>query len=151
MKPQSDFSTGARRRPMSEINVVPYIDVMLVLLVVFMITAPMLAQGVHVDLPDASAPAIDVKKTEPVIVSVRRDGTYHVAIGESQEAAVPLRDIVTRVAAVKKQHPDALVLVQGDDAVPYGRVVTLMAALQKAGVGDVGLVTELPKDKTGGR
>ena len=132
---------------MSEINVVPYIDVMLVLLVVFMITAPMLAQGVHVDLPDANAEAIDVKEAEPLVVSVKRDGSYYINLGESKEQGVSLPDVVARVGAVKRQRPQTMVLVQGDDAVPYGRVVTLMAALQKAGVSDVGLVTELPQDK----
>ncbi len=142
MKRQSDFRVGSRRRLMSEINVVPYIDVMLVLLVVFMITAPMLAQGVKVDLPDANAAPINIKDEEPLVLSVKRDGSYRINMGAQQGSAVNIADVVARVGAVKRQKPAALVLVAGDDAVPYGRVVKLMAALQQAGVADVGLVTE---------
>lgn len=142
MKPQSDFRTGVKRKLVSEINVVPYIDVMLVLLVVFMITAPMMTQGVKVDLPDANAEPITVKEDESLVVSVRRDGSYLLNVGEQRDAAASVADVVARVGAVKRQKPDTLVLVEGDDQVPYGRVVTLMAALQKAGVADVGLVTE---------
>ncbi|MFZ5842813.1 MAG: protein TolR, partial [Pseudomonadota bacterium] len=130
------------RKPMSEINVVPYIDVMLVLLVVFMITAPMLAQGVKVDLPDANTAPINIKDEEPLVLSVKRDGSYRINIGAQQDSAVTVADVVLRVGAVKRQKPATLVLVAGDDAVPYGRVVKLMAALQQAGVADVGLVTE---------
>ncbi len=142
MKRQSDFRVGPRRKLMSEINVVPYIDVMLVLLVVFMITAPMLAQGVKVDLPDANAAPINIKDEEPLVLSVKRDGSYRINIGAQQDSAVTVADVVSRVGAVKRQKPATLVLVAGDDAVPYGRVVKLMAALQQAGVADVGLVTE---------
>ncbi len=142
MKRQSDFRVGPRRKLMSEINVVPYIDVMLVLLVVFMITAPMLAQGVKVDLPDANAAPINIKDEEPLVLSVKRDGSYRINIGAQQDSAVTVADVVARVGAVKRQKPATLVLVAGDDAVPYGRVVKLMAALQQAGVADVGLVTE---------
>ncbi len=127
---------------LAEINVVPYIDVMLVLLVVFMITAPMMTQGVKVDLPDANAHPINLKNEEPLIVSVRRDGSYLVNIGDQREKAMSLATVTRRVQIVKKQKPETLVLVEGDDAVPYGRVVSLMAALQKAGVVDVGLVTQ---------
>ncbi len=142
MKRQSDFRVGPRRKLMSEINVVPYIDVMPVLLVVFMITAPMLAQGVKVDLPDANAAPINIKDEEPLVLSVKRDGSYRINIGAQQDSAVTVADVVSRVGAVKRQKPATLVLVAGDDAVPYGRVVKLMAALQQAGVADVGLVTE---------
>ncbi|MFZ5723135.1 MAG: protein TolR [Pseudomonadota bacterium] len=142
MKPQSDFRIGPRRKLVSEINVVPYIDVMLVLLVVFMITAPMLTQGVKVDLPDANAAPINLKNEEPLIVSVKRDGSYRLNVGGDGRKAVSVAEVVQRVGAVKRQQPDTLVLVEGDEAVPYGRVVVLMAALQKAGVADVGLVTE---------
>ncbi len=142
MKQQSEFRVGPRRKPMSEINVVPYIDVMLVLLVVFMITAPMMTQGVKVDLPDANAEPINLKDEEPLVVSVKRDGSYRINLGEQHDAAVAIADVVARVGAVKRQKPGTMVLVEGDNAVPYGRVVTLMAALQRAGVADVGLVTE---------
>ncbi|MFZ5756579.1 MAG: protein TolR [Pseudomonadota bacterium] len=147
MKPQTDFRVGPRRKLLSDINVVPYIDVMLVLLVVFMITAPMMTQGVKVDLPDADAEPINIKNDEPLVVSVQRDGSYRLSqggkpLGSRSEAPVSMADVVARAGAVRRQKPDTLVLVEGDDAVPYGRVVALMAALQKAGVNDVGLVTE---------
>jgi len=141
-QPQSDFRTGPRRKLVSEINVVPYIDVMLVLLVVFMITAPMLTQGVKVDLPEANAEPINLKQEEPLIVAVKRDGSYWLNVGDKRDSAASLADVVNRVGAVKRQKPETLVLVEGDQAVPYGKVVTLMAALQKAGVNDVGLVTD---------
>lgn len=142
MKPQTDFRLPARRKPISEINVVPYIDVMLVLLVVFMITAPMMTQGVKVDLPDAAATPINVKQDLPLVISVRRDGKYHLNAGGKPESVAGAADVVTRVGALRREQPATMVLVEGDDAVPYGRVVTLMAALQQAGVQDVGLVTE---------
>ncbi|MFP5383101.1 MAG: protein TolR [Gammaproteobacteria bacterium] len=142
MKPQAEFKLPPRRKLMSDINVVPYIDVMLVLLVVFMVTAPMMTQGIKVDLPDADAKPINLKQDEPLVVSVRRDGNYHLNVGGKSEKAVELVDVVSRVGAVKRQKPETLVLVEGDDAVPYGQVVKLMAALQQAGVADVGLVTE---------
>ena len=142
MQPQSEFRVGQRRKLMSDINVVPYIDVMLVLLVVFMITAPMMTQGVKVDLPDADAEPITIKHDKPLVVSVLRDGSYQVSIGDADDGIVTLSDVVARVSAVKSQQPETLVLVQGDEAVPYGKVVRLMAALQHAGVADVGLVTE---------
>lgn len=142
IKPQAEFKLPPRRKLMSDINVVPYIDVMLVLLVVFMVTAPMMTQGIKVDLPDADAKPINLKQEEPLVVSVRRDGNYHLNVGGKPETAVQLADVVSRVSAVRRQKPETLVLVEGDDAVPYGRVVKLMAALQLAGVADVGLVTE---------
>ncbi len=140
--PQSDFRVGSRRKLVSEINVVPYIDVMLVLLVVFMITAPMLTQGVKVDLPDANAEPINLKQEEPLIVSVLRDGSYRLNVGDKRNRPATSADVIAKVGAVKRQKPQTIVLIEGDDAVPYGKVVALMAALQKAGVSDVGLVTD---------
>ena len=142
MKPQAEFRLPPRRKLMSDINVVPYIDVMLVLLVVFMVTAPMMTQAIKVDLPDANTAPLSLREEEPLVVSVRRDGRYHIDVGGRPEQAVALADVVQRVGAVKRQRPDTLVLVEGDEAVPYGQVVRLMAALQQAGVADVGLVTE---------
>lgn len=142
MKVQNDFRIGPRNKLLAEINVVPYIDVMLVLLVVFMITAPMMTQGVKVDLPDANAEPINLKNEEPLVISVRQDGSYLINVGDQRDKEALLETVVARVGAVKRQKPETLVLVEGDDAVPYGRVVSLMAALQKAGVADVGLVTE---------
>lgn len=134
-----------KRKPMAEINVVPYIDVMLVLLVVFMVTAPLLMQGVKVDLPQAPSTPIDNKEDEPLIVSVKTDGTYYLNLGQSQQSPKPLKEITDTVAKILRQKPATPVLVWGDTAVPYGVVVALMTELQSAGAPSVGLVTDPPK------
>ncbi len=135
-----------RRKPVSEINVVPYIDVMLVLLVVFMVTAPLLTQGVSVELPEAPSEPIKVKDNqETVIVSVRADGTYYIDLGESQSEAATLETIAEKVGKIMRVSPDTPVLVRGDKTVNYGTVIHLMTVLQKAGVPSVGLVSEPPK------
>ncbi|HKK23870.1 MAG TPA: protein TolR [Pseudohaliea sp.] len=130
---------------MAEINVVPYIDVMLVLLIIFMVTAPMLMQGVKVELPDAAAEPVDNQDSEPLIVSVNSAGQFFLNVGGDKERPVSLATIQQRVGAVMRRSPDKPVLVWGDEAVPYGEVVTLMAALQEAGAPGVGLVTEDPR------
>ncbi|MFL0800608.1 MAG: protein TolR [Agarilytica sp.] len=133
-----------KRKPLAEINVVPYIDVMLVLLVIFMVTAPLLMQGVKVDLPQTPSAALDKKDEEPVIVSVKDDGTYYINLGKSQEQARPLSDIADTVSKVLRQKPSTTILVWGDTKVEYGVVVNVMTALQKAGASSVGLVTDPP-------
>jgi biopolymer transport protein TolR len=135
-------SSGRRRsrRPMSDINVVPYIDVMLVLLVIFMVTAPMLQQGVEVDLPQASAAPVDTKEIEPLVVGIKADGSYHLSIEKTR--AVALDEMLTMVAAVMRRQPQTPVLVKGDRNVSYGTVVEAMASLQQAGVPKVGLMTD---------
>lgn len=133
-----------RRKPMAEINVVPYIDVMLVLLVVFMVTAPLLMQGVKVDLPQAPSAPIDEKEDEPLIVSIKADGSYYVNLGGEQEQARPLAEIKDMATKILRQKPETPVLVWGDTSVPYGTVVSLMTELQAAGAPSVGLVTEPP-------
>lgn len=135
----------SKRKPMSEINVVPYIDVMLVLLVVFMVTAPLLMQGVRVDLPQAPSAPLDEKDDEPLIVSVKADGSYYINLGADQKASKPLADITATVAKVLRQKPKTPVLVWGDTNVNYGIVVALMTELQKAGAPSVGLVTDPPE------
>jgi biopolymer transport protein TolR len=129
---------------MSEINVVPYIDVMLVLLVIFMVTAPLLTQGVQVDLPKTPAKPISEVKEEPLIVSIKADGSFYVNLGQQPDQSLTLDDIRTKVAAVIRRNPETPVLVWGDVSVPYGVVVTLMSELQSAGAASVGLVTENP-------
>ncbi|WP_086930025.1 protein TolR [Agarilytica rhodophyticola] len=136
---------GKKRKPMAEINVVPYIDVMLVLLVIFMVTAPLLMQGVKVDLPQAPSAPVDKKDEEPIIVSVKTDGTYYINLGDKQEDAKPLKDIANTVSKVLRQKPETTVLVWGDTKVPYGVVVSLMTELQNAGAPSVGLVTDPPR------
>ena len=133
-----------RRKPMSEINVVPYIDVMLVLLIIFMVTAPMLMQGVKVELPQAAALPVGKQDNEPLIVSVKADGSFFINLGKEQEKSQSLGVIKDKVSKILRRKPDTVVLVWGDQAVPYGDVVTLMTALQAAGAPSVGLVTETP-------
>lgn len=128
----------------AEINVVPYIDVMLVLLIVFMITAPLLMQGVKVELPTASASPMD-KDEEPLIVSIKPDGSLYINLGANEKQAVSIDVIKQQVSNVLEQKPQTAVLVWGDRNVPYGKVVTLMADLQAAGAESVGLVTEPPR------
>ena len=134
-----------QRRLMNEINVVPYIDVMLVLLIIFMVTAPMLMQGVQVDLPEASADPVENQDSEPLIISVDSAGQLFLNVGSQEDQALSLATIRDRVAAVMRRSPEKPVLVWGDRAVPYGEVVTVMVALQEAGAPSVGLVTENPK------
>lgn len=129
---------------MAEINVVPYIDVMLVLLIIFMVTAPMLMQGVKVDLPEANADPVDNQDSEPVIVSLKSSGELFLNLGAGEDQSLSLATIKQRVAAIMRRNPNKPVLVWGDKAVPYGDVVILMVALQEAGAPSVGLVTESP-------
>ncbi len=132
-----------RKRLMAEINVVPYIDVMLVLLVIFMITAPLLKQGVEVELPRASSRPLQ-ENLPPLIVKVDEKGRYFLKRGTAPEEAVEPEILAARVAAILRLHPGTPVLVGGDRRVPYGTVVQLMALLQRAGVPSVGLMTEPP-------
>jgi biopolymer transport protein TolR len=129
---------------MADINVVPYIDVMLVLLIIFMVTAPMLMQGVKVDLPDASADPVENQDIEPVIVSVDAAGQLFLNLGQEKQV-LSLATIKERVAIVIGKKKNTPVLIWGDRAVPYGEVVTVMVALQEAGAPSVGLVTENPQ------
>ncbi len=128
---------------MSEINVVPYIDVMLVLLIIFMVTAPMLMQGVQVELPEASAEPVENQDSEPLIVSVDAQGQLFLNLGNEKQV-LELATIRERVSTVMRRKPDTPVLIWGDRSVPYGQVVTVMVALQEAGAPNVGLVTEDP-------
>jgi len=140
-----------RRKPMAEINVVPYIDVMLVLLIIFMITAPMLTQGINVDLPQASANVVETpdENSEPLVVSVDAKGLFYVAIGDKQDQPVDAQLLRSRVRAVLKRAKEGgysiPVLVKGDSTVNYGQVVTLMALLKDAGAQNVGLITKQPE------
>ena len=131
-----------QQKPLAEINVVPYIDVMLVLLVIFMITAPLLMQGVQVELPDAHANALPENSEPPIVVSVDVNGQYFLNISEHPDEPVNLHPLQVRVAAELKMHPDRAVMVKGDRYVDYGKVVQAMVWLQQAGANQVGLVTE---------
>lgn len=134
----------ARKKPMSEINVVPYIDVMLVLLIIFMITAPLLSQGVNVNLPQAPSSPLPPNEKEPVVISVDASGNFYINYGEDQDQPVDPGTLANRLAALLKYQPGLPVFVKGDTNVPYGRVVELMTLLQTAGINGVGLVTEPP-------
>lgn len=138
------FNRSGQRKPMGEINVVPFIDVMLVLLVIFMITAPMLTQGVQVELPQVTSEPIESQEDrDPIIVSVDREGGYFLSIG-GDEMAVDLEELGDRVIILLDRQPGTPVMVRGDRFVPYGEVVTLMSTLQVAGVTNVGLISEPP-------
>jgi biopolymer transport protein TolR len=134
--------TKRKRRLVADINVVPYIDVMLVLLIVFMVTAPLLMQGVKVELPEASTAPLDDKEKDPLIVSIKADGSYYLDLGNGKNVQEALPSIIDKVAKVLRQQPKTPVLVWGDARVNYGVVVKLMSELQNAGAPSVGLVTE---------
>lgn len=130
-----------RRKPMAEINVVPYIDVTLVLLIIFMITAPLVQTGVEVDLPQADTAPVEQDNIPPVIVSVDKDGQYFIDIGVHDDEPVSAEILLYRVAAVLRNKPKTQVYIRGDQTVAYGKVVSVMAALKNAGVPSVGLMT----------
>ena len=130
---------------MSDINVVPYIDVMLVLLIIFMITAPLITQGVKIDLPQAASQVIPPSEQEPVVVSVDQRGNYYIDIGDNPDSVIDAEQLIERVAKMQRLKPETEFLVRGDENVSYGKVVSLMTLLQEAGVPSVGLVTEPPE------
>ncbi len=137
-----------RRKPMADINVVPYIDVMLVLLIIFMITAPLLTQGVNVDLPQADANAVEApENAEPLIISVDAEGNYYSSVGENPDDPVEASVLAARVVAILNRNPQVPVMVKGDASANYGQVVGLMALLQQAGVPNVGLITKQPENQ----
>jgi biopolymer transport protein TolR len=132
-----------RRRKVAEINVVPYIDVMLVLLIIFMVTAPLVTQGVKVDLPKADAETLDKDSKPPLVASVDAEGNYYLAVGTSKNEPMSAEQIATLVAEHIKLEPETPVVVNADGAVSYDAVIQLMVLLQqKAGVPSVGLMTD---------
>ncbi|HEY9149108.1 MAG TPA: protein TolR [Gammaproteobacteria bacterium] len=142
-------STCKRRRLMGEINVVPYIDVMLVLLVIFMITAPMLSQGVKVDLPQASSQPIPQDDREPLVVTVDASGEFYLSLADDPAAPLTADALMAQLDNVLEQQPGIPVYVKGDRHVAYGKVVELMAMIQGAGVPSVGLMSESPPNDDG--
>lgn len=141
------MSRRTRRKPMADINVVPYIDVTLVLLIIFMITTPMLQTGVDVDLPQAEAKTLEaegVGEKIPLVVSIKKSGEYFLNSDGQHDEAIQLEAINLRVVNILLDKPDTQVLINADKAIDYGAVVTLMAALKQAGVANVGLMTENP-------
>jgi len=132
---------SARYRPMADINVTPLVDVMLVLLVVFMITAPLLTVGVPVDLPQTQAPPINEPK-EPLVITVNRDGAIFIS-----ETSVPVDSLVPKLQAITGSNPDAVLYVRGDKEINYGRVLEVMSLVTAAGFHKVSLVAETPKGR----
>ncbi|MFO7704986.1 MAG: protein TolR [Halopseudomonas sp.] len=148
---QSHQGRRRKRKPVAEMNVVPYIDVMLVLLVIFMVTAPMLNQGVNVNLPQVSSDVLPADTNQQVLtLSVLADGTYYWNLGESvdtenqTDSALSLAQMSEGVSKILAARPDTVVYIRGDQEANYGLVVTAMATLQQAGVPNVGLITEAP-------
>jgi len=140
-------SIKERRRPMAEINVVPYIDVMLVLLVIFMITAPLLNLGVEVDLPKADAEPLDTQQNqEPLVLTVMQNGDLYLNAGGdlagTTSGLIDAESLVSTVSAIVRRNPEVQVLVGGDERVGYGQVYNAMVLLQKAGVQKVGLMSD---------
>ncbi len=133
-----------KRRLMGEINVVPYIDVMLVLLIIFMVTAPLLSQGVKVELPDAGAEPLDseMQESEPLILSVDAAGNLYLNVGDDEEAPLAAAEIVRLTGVVLTRKPQTPVLVKADENVPYGSVIGGMVLLQRAGATKVGFLTD---------
>ena len=134
---------------MSEINVVPYIDVMLVLLVIFIVTAPLLSQGVHVELPRKAATPIEANPEgdEPIVLSIDADGAYYINYGDHPNAPVEPRELLRRVQGLHRYKPATRFYVRGDRDVRYEEVVSLMVLLQEAGIEGVGLMTRPPPDR----
>ncbi|MFL2546776.1 MAG: protein TolR [Candidatus Rariloculaceae bacterium] len=139
------MSRSRHRRLMAEINVVPYIDVMLVLMIIFMITAPLLTQGITVDLPNAASEPLDPELTrdnEPLVLSIDAEGQLYLNIGDDEESPLDDQSVVTMTAAVLRRNAETPVLVKADQAVSYGRVVNGMVLLQQAGAAKVGFITD---------
>ena len=138
--------SATRRKPMSEINVVPYIDVMLVLLVIFMAAAPMLAQGIQLDLPKEPSEPLERSEQDPLIVSIQRDGSMYLNVGSDEDEPVSISqtELQDRAMRVLRARPDVPIFVRGDAELPYGTIVNVMTILQQAGAESVGLLTDPP-------
>jgi biopolymer transport protein TolR len=145
-------ATGRRirkRKLKAEINVVPYIDVMLVLLIIFMVTAPLMNLGVDIDLPQSNAKSIEEKK-DPIVVSVDTEGNYFLAVKAGSNEAIGSSELEAKVGAIVRQNPKQAVFVAGDGSANYQKVMDAMVLLQRAGVEKVGLMSQ-PKNGGGGK
>ena len=140
-------SRRGRKRVMAEINVVPYIDVTLVLLIIFMITAPLVTQSVQVELPKVASVVAEPSDDEPVNVTINKDGQVYIDIGDHPEQPVDEKSMVTRLSAVMKYKPHTQIYLRGDAGVNYGRVLEVFAALNSAGIENVGLRSDPPDAK----
>jgi len=133
--------TRKRRKLKAEINVVPYIDVMLVLLIIFMVTAPLLNLGVDIHLPQSTAKAVQADK-EPIVISVDQNGKLYLTLGAAQKESIDADSLVKKVSAFVRQNPQVPVLIAGDLRASYGQVYEILPALQAAGVAKVGLMSQ---------
>ena len=131
-----------RRKPMADINVVPYIDVMMVLLVIFMISTPLLTQGVKVELPQAATEQLDIKPAETVIVKVDVQGQYYLTFGTGKEKSIEREGLVEQIKQKLSEQPKISVLVAGDKEVKYLFIMDVLALLNSAGIPNVGLMTK---------
>ena len=142
-----EASRRQRRKPMSQINVVPMIDVMLVLLIVFMITTPLITQGVKVELPKVDSKPVEENDKPSLVVSINKDGKYFISLGKESDdnaPATPLAEIGEKVGKIMNQNPGVPVLLEADSTINYGEVMKLMGTLQASGVKDVQLITQPP-------
>ena len=131
-----------RRNLISDINVVPYIDVMLVLLVIFMISAPLMVQGIQVNLPEASSEALPVKNNEPLIISIDQEGEIFLETESTKNQSLTLLELNSFVSKIFQASPNMQVVIRGDASVAYQRVMVVMAELQSAGASDIGLISQ---------
>ena len=145
MNIQGTSRRGGRRQPVAEINVIPYIDVCLVLLIIFMVTAPMLQSGVDVDLPQAEAKSLDMQETLPIIVSIQAGGEVFIDVSNTGDVPVSDEELIPKIQGAVAEKPGIQVLIRGDENVAYGRVVSVMASIKQAGIPSVGLMTRPPE------
>ena len=136
-----------RRNLISDINVVPYIDVMLVLLVIFMVAAPLMVQGISVNLPEVSSDALPVENSEPLIISVRSDGSFFLETDATRNQPLTLDEISQEISKILKADKNMQGVIRGDEEVKYEKVMTLMALLQQLGSKNIGLITKPPKSE----
>jgi biopolymer transport protein TolR len=134
-----------RRNLISDINVVPYIDVMLVLLVIFMVAAPLMVQGISINLPEVTSDALPVENLEPLIISIRSDGLFFLETDATRNKSLSLEEISEEVSKILKANKEMQVVIRGDADVKYERVMLLMGKLQQLGSKNIGLITKPPK------
>jgi|TARA_B100000809_G_scaffold264371_1_gene320012 biopolymer transport protein TolR len=134
-----------RRNLISDINVVPYIDVMLVLLVIFMVAAPLMVQGISINLPEVTSDALPVENLEPLIISIRSDGSFFLETDATRNKSLSLEEISEEVSKILKANKEMQVVIRGDEDVKYERVMLLMGKLQQLGSKNIGLITKPPK------
>jgi biopolymer transport protein TolR len=134
-----------RRNLISDINVVPYIDVMLVLLVIFMVAAPLMVQGISINLPEVTSDALPVENLEPLIISIRSDGSFFLETDATRNKSLSLEEISEEVSKILKANKEMQVVIRGDADVKYERVMLLMGKLQQLGSKNIGLITKPPK------